>query len=105
MPTRVCSLDQRLVPEPSEVVEDTIPVFHRLTKILIDPGTTHSFVSPTFMLGIDVKAERLPYDLEVRTPTGNQCLFANEVYRNYDIWVGERKLVVDLISLAIKGLF
>ncbi|XP_071923145.1 uncharacterized protein [Coffea arabica] len=55
------------------------------------------------MLGIDVKAERLPYDLEVRTPTGNQILVANEVYRNCEIWVGERKLVVDLISLTIKG--
>nr|XP_027090335.1 uncharacterized protein LOC113711369 [Coffea arabica] len=103
MPTRVYSLDQQSVPEPSEVVEGTIPVFHRLAKILIDPGATHSFVSPTFILEIDVKAERLPYDLEVRTPTGNQSLLANEVYRNCDIWVGEWKLVVDLISLAIKG--
>ena len=55
------------------------------------------------MCGIDVKAERLPYDLEVKTPTGNQSLLANEVYRNCNIWVDERKLVVDLISLAIKG--
>ncbi|XP_027169547.1 uncharacterized protein LOC113769281 [Coffea eugenioides] len=103
VPAKVYSLDQQSVPEPSEVVEGTIPVFHRLAKILIDPGVTHSFVSPTFMLGIDVNAERLPYDLEVRTPTGNQSLLAKEVYRNCDIWVGERKLVVDLISLAIKG--
>ncbi|XP_027158242.1 uncharacterized protein LOC113759863 [Coffea eugenioides] len=103
VPVRVYSLDQQSVPEKTEVVEGTIPVFHRLTKILIDPGATHSFVSPTFMLGIDVKAKRLPYDLEVRTPTGNQTLLANEVYKNCDIWIGERKLVVDLISLAIKG--
>ena len=70
---------------------------------MIDPGATHFFVNPTFMYGIDVKAERLPYDIEVRTPTGNQSLLANEVYRNCDIWVGEQKLAVDLISLAIKG--
>ncbi|XP_071918838.1 uncharacterized protein [Coffea arabica] len=55
------------------------------------------------MLEIDIKVEKLPYDLEVRTPTGNQVLLVNEVYRNCDIWVGERKLVVDLISLAING--
>ena len=103
MLARVYILDQQAVPEPSKVVEGTIPVFHRLAKILIDPGATHSFVNPTFIYGIDVKAERLPYDLEVRTPTGNQSLLANEVYRNCDIWVGERKLVIDLISLAIKG--
>ncbi|XP_071920696.1 uncharacterized protein [Coffea arabica] len=86
-----------------EVVEDTIPVFHRLAKILIDPDATHSFVSPTFMFEIDMKVERLPYELEVRTPTGNQTLLANEVYRNCDIWIGEWKLVVDFINLTIKG--
>ena len=88
-----------------EVVEGTIPVFHRLAKILINPGATHSFVSPAFMLGIDMKVEveRLPYELEVRTPTGNQTLHVNEVYGNCDIWIGERKLVVDLIRLTIKG--
>ncbi|XP_027157008.1 uncharacterized protein LOC113768540 [Coffea eugenioides] len=69
---------------------------------LVDPGATHSFVSPTFMFGIDVKAERLPYDPEMKSPTDNQSLLANEMYRNCDIWVGEQKLVVDLISLAIK---
>ncbi|XP_027071874.1 uncharacterized protein [Coffea arabica] len=89
VPARVYSLDQQSVPEPSKVVED--------------PGATHSFVTPAFMFGIDVKAERLPYDLEVKTPTGNQSLLANEVYRNCDIWVGEWKLVIDLISLTIKG--
>ena len=84
-------------------MKGTIPVFHRLAKILIDPGTTQFFVSPAFMFEIDVKAERLPYDQEVKTPTGNQSLLANEVYRNCDIWVGEWKLVIDLISLTIKG--
>ncbi|XP_071913986.1 uncharacterized protein [Coffea arabica] len=74
VPVRVYSLDQQTVLEPTKVVEDTIPVFHRL-----------------------------PYDLEVRTPTGSQILLANEVYRNCDIWEGERKLVVGLISLTIKG--
>ncbi|XP_071901600.1 uncharacterized protein [Coffea arabica] len=103
VPARVYSLDQQSVPEPTEVVEGKIPIFHRLAKILIDPGAIHSFVSPTFMLGIDVKVERLPYDLEVKRPMGNHTLLANEVYRNCDIWNGERKLVVDLISLAIKG--
>nr|XP_027077125.1 uncharacterized protein LOC113700897 [Coffea arabica] len=69
VPARVYSLDQQSVPEPTEVVECTIPVFHRLAKILIDPGATHSFVNPAFILGINLKVEKLPYNLEVRTPT------------------------------------
>ncbi|XP_071928093.1 uncharacterized protein [Coffea arabica] len=55
------------------------------------------------MNGIDVKYDFLPCDLEVKTPTGDQCLIANKVYRNYEIWVGERKLLTDLVSLTIKG--
>ncbi|XP_071914143.1 uncharacterized protein [Coffea arabica] len=74
VPARVYSLDQTTVLEPTKVVEGTIPVFHRLARILIDPGATHSFVNPAFMLGIDSKVERLPYDLEVRTPTGEATL-------------------------------
>ena len=89
MPARVYLLDQQQVPEPSEIVEGTIPVFHRLAKMLIDSGTAHSFINPTFMCEIDVKIERLPYDLEVKILTGNQSLLANEVYKNYDVWIGE----------------
>ena len=31
------------------------PYFHRLAKVLIDPGAIHSFVNPNFMSGIDMK--------------------------------------------------
>ncbi|XP_027181928.1 uncharacterized protein LOC113780316 [Coffea eugenioides] len=100
---RVYALEQHQVPDSSEVVEDTIPIFHRLAKILIDFGATHSFVNPNFICGIDVKPARLPYDLEVSTPTGDQRLITSMVYKNCEIWVVERKLLRDLISLAIKG--
>ncbi|XP_027103084.1 uncharacterized protein [Coffea arabica] len=36
-------------------------------------------------------------------PTGDQNLIANLMYRDCEIWVGERKLWADLIGLAIKG--
>ncbi|XP_027093721.1 uncharacterized protein [Coffea arabica] len=55
------------------------------------------------MSGVDVKPINLSYDLEVRTPTGDQNLIANLVYRNCEIWFGERKLLADLTGLAIKG--
>ena len=71
VPARVYALDHQQIPNATQVVESTIPIFHRLTKILIDPGATHSFVNPDFMSGIDLKPIKLPYDLEVRTPIGN----------------------------------
>ena len=82
MPARVYAIDQYQVPDLSEVVEGTIPIFHRLTKILIDPGSTHSFVTPTFMYRINVKPKQLPYDLESRTPTGDQRIITNTIYKN-----------------------
>nr|XP_027071905.1 uncharacterized protein LOC113696725 [Coffea arabica] len=46
---RVYSLEPQQVLDSSEVVEGTILVFHRFTKVLADPGATHSFVNPNFM--------------------------------------------------------
>ncbi|XP_027171655.1 uncharacterized protein LOC113771252 [Coffea eugenioides] len=104
VPARVYAIDDQPVPDSSEVVESTLPIFHRLARVLIDPGATHSFVNPTFMSGIDVKPVRLPFDLEVRTPMGNKSIITSLAYKNCEFWVGERKMLVDLVSLDIKGL-
>ncbi|CAH2812800.1 MAG: hypothetical protein CBHOC_5437, partial [uncultured Caballeronia sp.] len=103
VPARVYALDQQQEPDPSEVVEGTLPVFHRLARILIDPGATHSFVNPSFMSGLDFPSQKLPFDLEFGSPTGTTRLISSSVYRNCEVWVGERKLLVDLIQLDIKG--
>ncbi|XP_071905702.1 uncharacterized protein [Coffea arabica] len=103
VPARVYAIDDQPVPDSSEVVEGTLPIFHRLAKVLIDPGATYSFVNPSFMSGIDVKPVRLPFDLEVRTPIGNKKIIASLAYKNCEFWIGERKMLVDLISLDIKG--
>ncbi|XP_071917014.1 uncharacterized protein [Coffea arabica] len=103
VPARVYAMDDQPVPDSSDVVEGTLPIFHRLAKVLIDPGATHSFVNPTFMSGIDVKPVRLPIDLEVRTPMGNKKIITSLAYKNCEFWVRECKMLVDLISLDIKG--
>ncbi|XP_027066637.2 uncharacterized protein [Coffea arabica] len=103
VPARVYSLEPHQVPDSSEVVEGTIPVFCRPARILIDPDATHSFVNPEFMCGNDIQPVSLPYDLEVSTPMGDKCLITSMMYVNCEIWVGERKLLGNLISLAIKG--
>ncbi|XP_071918744.1 uncharacterized protein [Coffea arabica] len=103
VPTRVYALEHQQIPDTTEVVEGTIPVFHRLAKILIDPGASHYFINPNFMSEVDLNPIKLPYDLEVKTPIGDQSLIANLMYRDCEIWVGVRKLLADLIGLAIKG--
>ncbi|XP_071923135.1 uncharacterized protein [Coffea arabica] len=100
---RVYAMDDQPVPDSSEVVEGTLPIFHRLARVLIDPGATHSFVNPIFMCGIDVQPVKLPFDLEVRTPMDNRSIITSLAYKNCEFWVGERKMLVDLVSLDIKG--
>ena len=101
-PIRVYVLDHQQIPYSTEIIEGTISIFYRLAKILIDPGATHSFVKPNFMSGVDVKPVKLPYDSEVRTSTGDHCWTSNLMYENCEIWIEERKLLADLISLPIK---
>ncbi|XP_071940401.1 uncharacterized protein [Coffea arabica] len=84
---RVYLLELQQVPNSSEVVEGTIPVFHRFAKVLVDPGATHSFVNSNFMCGIDIKPTSLPYDLEVSTPTGDHRLITSMVYKDCEVWV------------------
>ena len=55
------------------------------------------------MCEIDIKLAKLPYNLKVRTLTSDQCLITSTVYKNCEILIGKRKLLGDLISLAIKG--
>ncbi|XP_027169400.1 uncharacterized protein LOC113769124 [Coffea eugenioides] len=43
---RVYSLESQQVPDSSEVVKGTIPVFHRFAKVLVDPGATHPLLTP-----------------------------------------------------------
>ena len=62
-----------------------ILVFHRLTKILIDPRATHSFVNPDFMCGVVVIFDKLSYVLEVKTLTGDRSIVTNMVFKNCEI--------------------
>ncbi|XP_027093586.1 uncharacterized protein [Coffea arabica] len=55
------------------------------------------------MSGIDVRSVKLPFDLEVRTPMGDKRIIASFAYKNSEFWIGERKMLMDLISLDIKG--
>ncbi|XP_071940239.1 uncharacterized protein [Coffea arabica] len=103
VPARVYAMGHQEVTDPSAVIEGTLSLFRRTANVLIDPGATHSFVNPAFMAHIDVKAEKLPYDLEIKTPITNKSLLANMVYKESEVWVGEQKLLVDLIELALKG--
>ena len=69
-----------------------------LAQALINFGSTHSFISPSFARKLHVKPEHLDYELHVSTPTRNSQR-TNIIYRNSNVRVGDKSLVVNLIAL------
>ena len=49
VPVRVYALNKNEVGEEAEMVEGTLLVSRKFVKVLIAPGSTHSFVRPIFM--------------------------------------------------------
>ena len=49
MPARVYAFDKTEVGSESDVVEGTLSISGKPAKILIDPGSTHSFGRPKFL--------------------------------------------------------
>ena len=76
-------------------------IFGQDAHILIDLGSTHSFVSRTFFMHIKRKPELLDYSLVVSTSTGGSLL-AERVYRDCMIRLGEHEFGPNLIILDIR---
>nr|XP_027082242.1 uncharacterized protein LOC113704548 [Coffea arabica] len=105
VPARAYSIEQRPIPDSAEVVEATIPVFHHLVRILIDPDATHSFVNPAFMCGIDITPVNLPYELE-----GYDVILGMDWLARYDAQLDCKKKIVEFripgeatIKLDVRG--
>ena len=83
------------------VVSGTIPICTHSATVLMDTGSTQSFVSHRFAILLDVPLEELGYVLFVVVSLGPP-MFSSHVYRNCKIHVNNRELTVNLIPLAIQ---
>ena len=81
------------------MVEGTYSISGVIPKVLIDPGSTHSFARPGFLKKIGFKTETLSYIMEVSTPTGDKKLETDRIHRNSEVSVGGRLFPADLIFL------
>ena len=80
------------------VVTGTLPVLGFHAFVLFDSGSTHSFISTTFVRYARLGLEPLGYSLSVSTPSG-EILVANERVQASQIVIAERPLEVVLIVL------
>ena len=84
-------------------MEGTLSISGKLAKILIDPGSTHSFARPGFLKKLEFKSEVLPYLVEVSTPTGDKKVETYKICRNSEVLVCGKVFPVDLILMPING--
>ena len=70
MTARVYAIDRSEIGSNAEVVEGTLSISGKPAKVLLDPGSTHSFIRPAFVRKLGLESEILPYVVEVSTPTG-----------------------------------
>ena len=79
------------------VVSGTISICNQDAFVLIDSGSTHSFVSTTFASRLNRPLESLPYLLCVSAPSGKSVL-CTFVCRFCGMRIGSATLHVDLLD-------
>ena len=66
--------------------------------VLIDPGSTHSYVYTEQLFDKMPSTEQLEYDIHVTSPLGHS-VNVNRVYKNFPIMIHDRKFSMDPIAL------
>jgi len=89
-------------PATNSVVSGIITICGQPAHVLIDSGSTHSFVSYAFEHYLNVSPVPLEYELSVSLPSGDSML-CDRVYKACEIHVTEVPLYVDLIPLEMHG--
>ena len=97
---RVFAVTQHDADTVPDVVTSMILVFDRDAHILIDPRTTHSFISMGFISNVNVESQPIDCSIVVSLPTGDSRL-AESVYMDSRVIIGDREFLADLILLDI----
>ena len=92
-------MEGKEIVEASNIVEGTILVYQRITKVLLDFGSTHSFVTPISVKLMGKKIDKLPYKLDVSMPIGRHMIM-ELVFRPCDIKIAAQVLMADLNSFV-----
>lgn len=85
------------------IITSILSLFSHDALILIDPGSTHSFITCNFMRHIDSLPKLLNYELTISTLLGKTML-VEWVCRSCVLKMGERVLSMDLILHDIEDL-
>ncbi|XP_028119844.1 uncharacterized protein LOC114317338 [Camellia sinensis] len=99
---RVFALVLGDVQNSNVVVSGTLSINDQLAHVLLDSGSTHSFISKTFASNLTRSTEPLNYVLCVSLPSGDYMLCAS-MYPACELLLGENPLCANLMPLDMKG--
>ena len=85
------------------VITGTILLYDTTVYVLIDPGSTHSFISPATASHLHHSPGVLGKDLVVSTPLG-ECVIVRTVYRDCAIQINTVEFPADLIVFPLLEL-
>ncbi|XP_020524637.1 uncharacterized protein LOC110007529 [Amborella trichopoda] len=98
---RVFVLTKQEAKASTTVFQATLFVCGREARILIDAGSSHSFVAPHFAYQMNIEPSLLEYTLVVGTPVGDS-METDMVYKQCEAFLEGCVLLIDLILLDIQ---
>ncbi|KAL0383099.1 UNVERIFIED_CONTAM: hypothetical protein Scaly_0597200 [Sesamum calycinum] len=98
---RIYNMTREEAPASNGVISGTILLFDVEAYVLIDPGSTHSYISSELAFKIPGKNSPLGYNLMVYLPVGGGVV-VNSVRKGSIVRIGDVNLPVDLIVMDLK---
>ena len=83
------------------VVTGTLIIHTLFSRALIDPGSTHSFVSISFVGLLGIHVYSIDFDLIVATPM-RDSIVTSRMLKNCPMMIGYREMPVDLVLLDLQ---
>ncbi|KAL2246064.1 UNVERIFIED_CONTAM: hypothetical protein Sindi_2874600 [Sesamum indicum] len=99
---RIYNITREEAPTSNDVISGTIFLSDIMAYVLIDPGSTHSYISSEFASNIPGENSPLGCNLMLYLPMGGGVI-VNSVKKGNLVRIGDVNLPVDLIVLDLKG--
>ena len=100
-PARAYAMKAREDQDAAEVIAGIFSLFDIEMHVLIDLGSTHSYVCMEHVFDKVPAMEKLAYDMHVTSPLGHN-VSVNRIYRNCPIVIQTREFLTDLITLPFR---
>ena len=84
-----------------DIISSRLTIFGESAYVLIDPGTTHLFITSSFTSCIIWKKSVMNQGLVVDMPVG-ESMVCRYIYRGCDLELRGQKLEVDLVPLPLQ---